>query len=764
MFKKFIYYSFSLLVLCFFYANSSKAEIIPAYDYYAKEIVIEPTYPTVNQDVVIKIKIENLGDLAATSTSNFDSYSINFEDFELTSAKLDSVTQTQQFRPGKEIFYEIKGKFTTKGLKDLSFTIDSDNELAEENENNNSISGAIRIENYDDLSIEDISFTPEKPAMNQDITIRIKGKNKGNRNLTSMKGLTTYELNFPDFVIDDISSSTRPSVSSPVEPDEFFYIDVEGRFLTGGEKLLEFQIDTGDELVERQIDDNTDFVDSNANNYYSEYLTVLSVNTDFEVNEVEVDLDKNVVNYDTEITYLVKNNGETTWTTADGLKRSYYKYINDVDEDFPGFVIESKTQDEFPSLSNPIKSGEKYKFIYTGRFEKIGTHNLYFGVDVNNKVMETNENNNATTTSITIYSTENEVDAFKVLDFELNYISSSSIEVKWNTSKLTQGKVLHRYKCCEFPVIEVESEVSDDGAYEHSVIIDDFKPDVGYYYKIVATRDSVTKDLGLREFWMPATNQIKFTSNPSVLVDSANKKANIAWSTNIVADANLYYKLKESEEYSLLATSTAFSAHSFDLTNLDFGEYEYYVIASSTVNTSATSQVQSFSLIEPIKEREYSAPTDYSVKDVYKLSESKDVILVTNGQLFKKLKGKILLKIEDAGEAWYVSPVDAKKYYLGRPKDAFNIMRTLGIGATNADLAKIQVGDKYVPKMARTKFDHDFAKKHSGKIFLAVEENGEAWYVNPTDLKRYYLGRPEDAFKIMRELSTGITNEDFISL
>ncbi len=41
---------------------------------------------------------------------------------------------------------------------------------------------------------------------------------------------------------------------------------------------------------------------------------------------------------------------------------------------------------------------------------------------------------------------------------------------------------------------------------------------------------------------------------------------------------------------------------------------------------------------------------------------------------------------------------------------------------------------------------------------MDVEQNGEAYYVNPDDLKGYYLNRPADAFNIMREFGLGITN------
>ena len=48
--------------------------------------------------------------------------------------------------------------------------------------------------------------------------------------------------------------------------------------------------------------------------------------------------------------------------------------------------------------------------------------------------------------------------------------------------------------------------------------------------------------------------------------------------------------------------------------------------------------------------------------------------------------------------------------------------------------------------------DNNFANKQKGKILLQVEGNGEAWYVNPGDGKRYFLGRPADAFRIMRDI------------
>ncbi|MFA5359881.1 MAG: trypsin-like peptidase domain-containing protein [Patescibacteria group bacterium] len=128
------------------------------------------------------------------------------------------------------------------------------------------------------------------------------------------------------------------------------------------------------------------------------------------------------------------------------------------------------------------------------------------------------------------------------------------------------------------------------------------------------------------------------------------------------------------------------------------------------------------------------------------IAEEKKLTTKIDNNLSKRMNGNILLQVEKNGEGWYVYPDDKKKYYLGRPADAFSIMRNLGLGIKHSELAKY--------------LNSKFSIKLSGKILLDVEKNGEAYYVNPKDLKGYFLNRPADAFKVMRELGLGITNAD----
>src|SRR3989339_510684 len=119
--------------------------------------------------------------------------------------------------------------------------------------------------------------------------------------------------------------------------------------------------------------------------------------------------------------------------------------------------------------------------------------------------------------------------------------------------------------------------------------------------------------------------------------------------------------------------------------------------------------------------------------------------------LAERLSGKILLQVEDAGQAWYVEPGTGKRAFLGRPDDAFRIMRELGLGISEANY---NIFASKVPA------------KFSGKILLRVEAHGEAYYVSPGDLqmnkqalqqeKQKMFLAPQTLFKLIKLLQPKI--------
>ncbi len=122
------------------------------------------------------------------------------------------------------------------------------------------------------------------------------------------------------------------------------------------------------------------------------------------------------------------------------------------------------------------------------------------------------------------------------------------------------------------------------------------------------------------------------------------------------------------------------------------------------------------------------------------------LMVVNFSEAASNLNGRILLQVEDKGQAWYVNPLNSKRYYLGRPDDALSLMRSLGLGVSNADLKSFLTSGS--------------PARLSGRILLQVEDKGQAYYVDPLTRRLDYLGRPADAFNLMRQKGLGITNRD----
>ena len=121
------------------------------------------------------------------------------------------------------------------------------------------------------------------------------------------------------------------------------------------------------------------------------------------------------------------------------------------------------------------------------------------------------------------------------------------------------------------------------------------------------------------------------------------------------------------------------------------------------------------------------------------------VSVLAANNLSTNLRGRILLQVQQRGEAWYVNPVDGKKYYLGQPSDTFQVMKNLSLGISNKDFNKLSSNKNQL-------------KKLSGRILLKVEDHGRAAYINPVNLKIYQLNSPTEAFNLLRSLGLGITD------
>src|SRR3989339_60056 len=106
---------------------------------------------------------------------------------------------------------------------------------------------------------------------------------------------------------------------------------------------------------------------------------------------------------------------------------------------------------------------------------------------------------------------------------------------------------------------------------------------------------------------------------------------------------------------------------------------------------------------------------------------------IVNAYQTGKIIGYIFLQVEKNGEAWYIYPTNGKSYYLGRPTDAFKIMKELALGAKHDFIINTDV----------------FPERLLGMILLDVEQNGEAYYIYPGNQTKYLLTAYHSPHKLL---------------
>ncbi|PIT94026.1 hypothetical protein COU00_01015 [Candidatus Falkowbacteria bacterium CG10_big_fil_rev_8_21_14_0_10_43_11] len=795
--NKFLKVGAMFLMVVFLFGGKITKAAETYYDLSPAEILITPDNPVIDKNFTITVKVKNAGTKNIDSLIGLTDFKYKFNNFSVVKSTLPAPTLTSVTKPGEYLYYYFEGGFNASGEAVLEFTADNNNELAESNENNNAITKKINVllSRYD-LLLEDIIVSPAGPAVNQKSIITVKAKNNGVAGLFDNAGLNNIRFNFANFSSED-TVYPNATLSNIIKAGEYFYYTFTGKFTKAGEALLTFSLDDTEQLTEQ----------NETNNYKEKKATVKEKEAiDLTAEKISLNIKEPIINERMEITVTVANRGGTSLTNAAGLESDA------VLANFPYFEIASTTHDIYPSIANPLDPNEIFKYGYIGQFNRAGDHNLIFGVDKNIKVAEINKNNNSTSTIIKIFADKTERDDFKITDIRAEIISSTSVMVVWKTDKPTIGKVSYRQGA-----YQTDQEASSSGEQtSHAVTLSKLAPNRVYDYKIIAAKASVTKISNYQNFSTPTNDAVIATTEPKVLVELEKKTLAASWSTNLKATGAIYYRHSGEINYKKAAVEVLSLHHEIKLENLAGGEYDYWLNSTSSAGTVWFSPVSAFTIPILIASTTASTTTDKvlmvppAVSTISGNNQPSSAIDIKNNNLYQSLRGKIILKVESAGEAYYVNPQNKQMYFLNRPADAYKVMRNQGTGISNKNLAKIPVGlvaasgadtdndgladileealetdknkqdtdgDGYTDKQElqsdyspfasggiKLTIDSNFSNAQKGKILLQVEGRGEAWYVNPADGRRYFLGRPADAFQVMRLLGTGVSNNNFSAL
>jgi hypothetical protein len=778
-------------------------------DLQVNSVTVVPEKPAKGEPVVITVKILNNGDEALFDDTGIADYKLTAIDFDQSGVTKPTVSASAPLAANKTINYVFKGSFYSTGDKNINFQIDYYDVLDEWREVNNSITKKVTVLKTYDIKIESITLVPAKPTVDQDCYITVTAKNSGYGSLKDGNGVNSIEYVFEDFVEKSKELPVINTVNNVLSGKTFKYIFY-GHFEDEGEKDLSFEIDVSDQIDEQDEE----------NNLMEKTATVVSpLAVDIQIEDITFDKSSPVLNDEVVVTVTVKNSGLVTLISDKGFRYEqdlsvYPAVAAEVIFESDDFKQTAFSAGAYPSVSSPLEPGEKYTYKYTGQLiNKPGEHTFSFRVNSNDRLNENNLSNNTLTKTIYVYADTKERDSFELRDIKVEYYSATSARVSWQTSKKAASYL--EYKRSTFTGWTKSDTTTELAHYRD---LKNLVAGLVYDYRISATYGTINKEAIDMKFDLPDTSAVKILSGPEHTVSGQN--LSVKWTNNLLTKPTLYYRLKFTEKFSAVNANIYSTSHSLEAKNLAFGDYEYFVSSVADTKEKAESILKGFS-ISNASAQTVSTSTA-SISDKPKTATSSNVddlnnnvtdddnginVRIENINMYWNLRGKIILTVEKNGEAYYINPNTETRHFLGRPDDAFSVMREQGIGISNENLYKIPVGlagtgldtdgdglSDYLEDTiglktdvndtdgdgfndmkelvggynpwgeGRQNLDNDFAKAQAGKILLQVEKNGEAWYVSPGNNRRFFLGRPADAFAVMRELGLGISNSDFDSL
>lgn len=775
------YLIFSLFFSAALFGFNAPVKADAAYDLKAESLVMNSAGCEANQVCVFTARVKNLGgSFAWDFPLNANASSANYQNDTPISV---SPARGAVIKTNDYITFTIYGKFAKIGPAALNFSLDAAGYLSESDTNNNSASLGVSVTGYD-LAVESITILPASPMIKQDCYIEIKVKNNSSHKLYSEAGLNLIKT-FPDFSQAN-ASSTSPSLAKAIDLGGYLYYGYEGKFTAAGEKQLSFTVDPDDVLKESDL----------TNNSQNIKVTVYNpADADLAIDSVSFSAAKIILGEPLDIDVKIKNIGKASLTNGVGLAKNEFNY----QLPYFDYGINYPAADNYPTLSAPLNPGKIFHYKFRGFFNRPGNFNLDFLINKGKQLVEAGYGNNATTTPVAVYKNLADADSFSVLTKSVSFASSTAAIISWTTDVKTAGRV--NYNLAHNNVNDNQAEAANS-ALEHAVTLNNLKPGENYIYAITAKNGTVEKTELISNFTMPENNAARITAGPSVVVN--NKTAVVSWTTNLLASGRVYYRKSGAAEITTAGKDGLAASHNVELKDLAIGSYDYFVSSTSTPGTNVKTGWANFE----VKAAATTTPANTVVAS-NNSAAAISVLPVADSGLYNRLKGKIILQVQDQGQAYYVSPKEKTIYYLGRPADAFQVIRAQGIGASNSDLAKIPLGlenlsgadadhdslpdaledaigadknkadtdgdgykDKeelavgYSPlaKGAKMNYDLKFSVAQKGRIFLQTQGKGEAWYVNPADGKRYFLSRPADAFSLMRGLGAGVANKDWQTL
>ncbi len=193
-----------------------------------------------------------------------------------------------------------------------------------------------------------------------------------------------------------------------------------------------------------------------------------------------------------------------------------------------------------------------------------------------------------------------------------------------------------------------------------------------------------------------------------------------------------------------------------------------YVLAETVPTLISVGETESLNVIETLVESitldegEELNIDDITDEELLEAEPSELPEAVEDLALTTRLQGMMLLDVEGNGEVYYIDPVTEGKEYLADGEAAQLLLKRKALGINEENFSKLVMGEnKDEPSVCE---ESALGKRLRGRIVLRVEENGEAYWILPTNCRAYYAGTFEASYELMKRFSLGIVKNDLAKI
>jgi len=303
-----------------------------------------------------------------------------------------------------------------------------------------------------------------------------------------------------------------------------------------------------------------------------------------------------------------------------------------------------------------------------------------------------------------------------------NAISNVQITTTQNSATITWDSVNSYKSYILWGMKNTDNDINtvvQDLAYttSHALTINNLAPNTTYYFKI----DYGAIYNGKTESQIYQFTTLNTSNNPisNVNVITTHNSAKITWNSS-----------EPSKSYILWGTNNTDNDIGRVVQNLAQTTIHELIINNLAPNTTYYFKI------------DYGAIYNGKTESPILLFTTRKQITNPDKALSNKLRGKLLLDVEDKGRIWYINPGDSQKYEITFG-NAMSLFKRFSLGISNKNLSEISEIKSTI-----------LGNKLKGKLLLQVEDRGRIWYIDQSGLKHEVTWT--NLMDLFRRLSLGI--------